>query len=341
VTSILARAPGKVVLSGEYAVLGGAPAISTAVNRHAVVQIVATEDKFHRVAAPGHAEGSWRFTTDNEGRIIWQDEPPEQGLRLVEEGWRAALPAYQSGLSITVDTTEFYAAGSAEKLGLGSSAAAMTALVGALDRLKSTSPNIYTVARKAHKALQRGLGSGVDVATSYFGGVVEFRTDSTAVPPQHSWINGLDFRLLWSGTAASTMDKISGLDISPADDVSWGSLSSAAESAATAWAAGDATKVLGAWRKYTDALRQFGIDHDLGIFDAGHGELADLANSVDLVYKPCGAGGGDIGIVLVSEHARGGSELKRFCASAEAAGFQLLSLLPNPIGLGFASGDNR
>jgi phosphomevalonate kinase len=327
-------------LSGEYAVLGGAPAISTAVDRHAVVQIAETEDKYHRVGTPGHAEGSWRFTTDNEGQIDWLDEPPAQGLGLIEAGWRAVLPATQRRLSITVDTTEFFASGVTEKLGLGSSAAAMTALVGALDRLESTSSDIYTVARNAHKALQQGLGSGVDVATSFFGGVVEFRAGSGDVPSQCSWPDGLDFRFLWSGTAVSTMDKISGLEISAADDVSWGPLFSAAESAAVAWAEGDASRVLGACRRYTDALRQFGIDHDLGIFDAGHDELADLAESVDLVYKPCGAGGGDIGIVLASEHGDNGRELNRFCERAEAGGFQLLSLLPDPTGLSFASGDN-
>ena len=88
-------------------------------------------------------------------------------------------------------------------------------------------------------------------------------------------------------------------------------------------------------------LRQFSIDHDLGIFDAGHDELADLAASVDLVYKPCGAGGGDIGIVMTGERGDDNRELDQFCNKAEAGGFQLLSLLPDPSGISTASGDVR
>lgn len=340
-TSICARAPGKVVLSGEYAVLAGAPAISMAIDRYAVVQVAATENQYHCVRTPGHADGTWQFTADNEGQIDWLDEPPRQGLGLIEAGWGAVLPSIQSSLSISIDTTEFFAAGATDKLGLGSSAAAMTALVGTLERLESTSTESYMAARNAHKDLQHGLGSGVDVATSFFGGVVEFRAASADAPLQHSWPDGLDFRFLWSGTAVSTMDKIGGLEISGADDVSWGPLISAAESAAAAWAKGDTSRILGAYRRYTDALRQFGIDHNLGIFDAGHDELADLAESAGLVYKPCGAGGGDIGIVLANEQGNNDHELNRFCERAKAAGFQWLSLRPDSIGLSVAVGGTR
>ena len=58
---IRASAPGKVVLSGEYAVLNGAPAICMAVNRRAVVTIEATADEHHVVIAPGHVEEPRRF----------------------------------------------------------------------------------------------------------------------------------------------------------------------------------------------------------------------------------------------------------------------------------------
>jgi phosphomevalonate kinase len=49
---------------------------------------------------------------------------------------------------------------------------------------------------------------------------------------------------------------------------------------------------------YIEQLREFSIDHDLGIFDAGHDEIHGAASAANLVYKPCGAGGGDVGIVF-------------------------------------------
>ena len=52
---------------------------------------------------------------------------------------------------------------------------------------------------------------------------------------------------------------------------------------------------------YIEALRKVDVDHDLGICEAGHQELADAAARRKLIYKPCGAGGGDVGIVLATD----------------------------------------
>ena len=53
-TRVTASAPGKVIVSGEYAVLDGAPAICMAVNRRARVSIVAADASRHTVSAPGY-----------------------------------------------------------------------------------------------------------------------------------------------------------------------------------------------------------------------------------------------------------------------------------------------
>jgi len=336
-TTIHVSAPGKVVLSGEYAVLRGAPAISAAIDRRAVVQLEQTDNDFHRVATPGYADGSWRFTANATGEIDWLDELPAQGLRLIEEGWRAVAPFEAEGLSITVDTSEFFAPASAEKLGLGGSAAAMTAFVGALCQLAPVTTNVDKLAGSAHKALQRGLGSGVDIATSFHGGVIEYRTGREEPPPRCVWPDGLNYRLLWSGTPADTMSKISKLGTAGGDDGRWASLLDAASEAATAWANGDVAEILDVFGRYTETLRHFSIDQDLGIFDAGHDGLQDRAPSFDVVYKPCGAGGGDIGIVLASDN----SAISRFCEQAESVGFQQLAIAPDPNGVIYSVGDRR
>ena len=59
--------------------------------------------------------------------------------------------------------------------------------------------------------------------------------------------------------------------------------------------------MLTSYVEYIDALRAFSIDHDLGIFDAGHDEIVDAAIAANIIYKPCGAGGGDIGIALSND----------------------------------------
>ena len=68
---------------------------------------------------------------------------------------------------------------------------------------------------------------------------------------------------------------------------------------------------------------QFDVDYDLGIFDAGHQELAKAAAKRSLVYKPCGAGGGDIGMVFATDK----EAVAEFTDLAAQNGYQLLDVL--------------
>lgn len=327
-------APGKAVISGEYAVLRKAPAISVALDRRAVVRTAKSDDEYHHVATPGHADGRWRFTANDAGEIHWLDELPEAGLRLVEEAWRVCTPRGGGHLSIAIDTVEFFAPDSGQKLGLGGSAAAMTALVGALAEPATVPGDVGILAGRAHKALQNGFGSGVDIATSCLGGVIEFRRDSGYAPLQHPWPHGLRYRFLWSGRAADTTSRIRQLDSFNDTGKSWASLSAAAEAAATAWKRNNVTEILEVFHRYTNTLQQFSIDHDLGIFDAGHSDVMNLATQFGVVYKPCGAGGGDIGIVLADDE----KAIDRFCDAAEAPGFSALDVSLDAQGI-VAGGD--
>ena len=116
------------------------------------------------------------------------------------------------------------------------------------------------------------------------------------------WPEGLLYRLIWTGVAVSTGDKLSKLDAGVSQP-SRVRLAGASENMARAWQSGDAERIIGQYRDYGTDLLQFSIDHDLGIFDAGHDDLRLAASAANLVYKPCGAGGGDIGIVFATDEA--------------------------------------
>jgi hypothetical protein len=103
------------------------------------------------------------------------------------------------------------------------------------------------------------------------------------------WPDGLAWRLLWSGSSVSTAAKLAKL-AKHAGGPSRAALGIAAYSIAEAWRTGDAGEVLREYAGYTQVLRQFSVDHDLGIFDAGHEQLTEAAMLNDLVYKPAGAG---------------------------------------------------
>ena len=104
-------------------------------------------------------------------------------------------------------------------------------------------------------------------------------------------------RVLWTGVPVSTESKLEKL-AAQATRASRSALLLAAPRIADAWRSGDADRIMADYIPYIGVLRKFSVDHDLGIFDAGHDQLTDAAMHSDLVYKPAGAGGGDIGVLF-------------------------------------------
>ena len=320
---VTASAPGKVVLSGEYAVLDGAAAICAAINRRARVTITRSADDHHVVTASGIVTTTGRFTV-SDGRFEWLQGG--QDYALLECVWRALAATVPDSLVLTLETQEFVDVDSGTKFGIGSSAALAVALTAALDCVADAKADIKRIAVLAHRDFQSGAGSGVDVACSLQGGVIEYHLHaaSAALP----WPDGLAFALLWSGVAASTDTRLEKLD-SLKSHPSRAALGTAANCVATSWQSGLPMVILDEFRAYTGALRQFSVDHDLGIFDAGHAELADAADAAGVVYKPCGAGGGDIGIVLADDEAL----IESFLDVATQKNFKRLHLTIDPSGV--------
>ena len=326
---ITATAPGKAVLSGEYAVLKGAPAIATAVNRRVRVSVSESPAAEHSITTPGYLEGSWLFRVSDAGGIEWQEPIPEStAFALVEEIWKSFDTTGWPALVITVDTQEFRDSATGQKFGLGSSAAVAVALTAALQSFASVDTDIGKVAGDAHGRFQGGSGSGVDIATSLHGGLIEYQRGSVAAR-QLRWPVDLHYQFLWSGQAAATSEKLAKLGERRTNNDSLQLLSGCAEAVASAWSTGDCPSILDSFPTYIDALQQFSVDHDLGIFDAGHEGLVQLAVDAGVVYKPCGAGGGDIGIVLTDNR----DAMTAFCEQATQQSFHILDIEPGEQGV--------
>jgi phosphomevalonate kinase len=319
---IAASAPGKFVLSGEYAVLDGAPAICVAVDRRAVVTIEPHDGDQHIVRAPGFTAATGRFSA-NAGQLDWLDGGGDFGL--FEAVWNASRPAPANpSLAISLDSALFSESDSGRKIGLGSSAALAAALATALNALGGGSP--ADVAHTAHRLFQGGSGSGVDIACSLVGGVIEYRMAGRQ--SRHAkWPDGLHFSLLWSGVSAETRGRLARFG-DQAGSSSRSALSEASTSVAAVFGSGSAAEVVAALGDYTQALLRFDAAHGLGIFDAGHRALAEQAVDAGMVYKPCGAGGGDIGVALATSRA----SLASFGKTAARSGFSRLALSIDPRG---------
>jgi phosphomevalonate kinase len=289
-----ASAPGKVVLFGEYAVLLGAPALSMAVDRRAHVSV-----------RPATGAGDQGIDRGILNAVC-------NALQLDPNNWTAKQ-----------DTGAFFSKLSGEgadvKLGLGSSAALTVALCKALAGSNLDAAGLLSLCRLAHRQFQGGVGSGVDVATSVLGGLIRYRV-TEILPEQAGWPAGLLYRLLWSGFAASTIGKLAHWQ-DARKPKSCDTLGKAAEAIADCWQTADADAVMDEARLYVDALATFDKDHELGVFAAGHSQLVAEAKKFGLVYKPCGAGGGDVGVVLGKDR----EAMEGFANMASASGFQPLN----------------
>jgi len=327
-TTVTASAPGKAVLSGEYVVLEGAPAIATALNRRARVKLGKTQQEFHSVTAPGYMDGTWRFLQDRNGAFNWQDElPAASSFALLENVWKRIPLEASLRLSVSIDSSEFFDPSSGLKLGIGSSAAVANALTQALysvANMAEGSVDSFLTARDAHAAFQDGRGSGVDIAACFRGGLIEYKKGQDTLPARLDWPDGLACRFLWSGQPARTTSKLHKFHDAARNGDSAALLHTAAEEVASIWPAAAVGQIIDVFRRYVAALRQFDVDHDLGIFDAGHAELAEMATARDIVYKPCGAGGGDIGVVFAVDE----ESVVDFCKRAEAHKFVQLDIAP-------------
>lgn len=312
-----ASAPGKVVLGGEYAVLHGAPAVAMAVDRRARAEIRELAGGDHEVLLPGFADGCYRFRTGRNGEIDWLDPAPAaNAFHLFECVWQEASPEPASALRFTLDTRDFADPVSGRKLGLGSSAA----LSVALSALLQASDRVAQAAQNAHRRFQDGSGSGVDIAVATHGGLLEFRDGVSEI---RRWPAGLCLQLFWSGKPVSTPGKIRQLErqlSDPARQPSLAALCAASAELAASWAEAGAAGVMAQYLSYNAALRAFDHDQALGIYHGGHEDMQALASRHDVVYKPCGAGGGDIGAALAID----AGALLRFASAARPLGFAAL-----------------
>jgi phosphomevalonate kinase len=302
---VTASSPGKVILSGEYAVLDKAPAICMAVNCRAEVIIEKCNNGISRVESSGYHSKKGEFESLEKG-ILWRDDL--ESFAVIDAVWQVIDNYMPIDQNISLNTISFVDEHCNKKLGLGSSAAIIVALIAAVKKCDDPE-KIKILAHQAHKKLQGGLGSGVDIATCLFGGLLKFQIENFTTKSL-SWPDGLYFRLIWTGSSASTKDKLTRF-IGGGDKSSRRDLVGASKIMATHWQSGDAEKILAGYENYCESLYDFSCDYNLGIFKMGHEALFHEAKKKNLIYKPCGAGGGDIGILLGLNREK----LDKFCGS--------------------------
>lgn len=314
------------MLFGEYGVLEGGCALLIAVNRRAKVTL--TPAKHYAVAAPGWlAKEEALFDLHPEKTTpIWHQPSDGESLGLVNTVLSGLSGSPATPVKLTLDTRALF--GEQGKFGIGSSAALCVALAAAWSRCLDKTLTLADC-QTLHFDFQ-GSGSGADIATCYQGGVVHFRRHQSPVPallPQ-----GLQLAFIWTGLSASTSRMLQTLatykdECPKAYQRIMVTLQNSAEHAlgqsglVEAWLAAVADFVV--------ALRAFAGQTSLPIFHSPHEELFRLAGNQGLLYKPMGAGGGDLGLAASDDK----SQLETFCRTVTERGLKTLQFEIDPQGL--------
>jgi phosphomevalonate kinase len=264
---VITEAPGKVVISGAYSVLEGAPALVTAVSRYVKVDTA-------RVGT---------FLT-----------PEVRAAGMTTPVWFDASALRESDRKIGL--------GSSAAI-LVATLAANTLVDFPLTETAELRHQVFEPALKAHRKAQGG-GSGIDVAASCFGGTLLFsRGEEVPSITSIQLPQGLVIEV-WSSTLeASTsglISKVKGLKTQDADLYTrlMGKQTSASEDAVAACLANSPERFIAALQAQYAALRNLGRAAAVSIVTEEVECLANHAARLGAAVIPAGAGGGDIALYV-------------------------------------------
>ena len=322
------QTPGKAVLLGEYAVLEGAPALSMAVNRYARVLIEPCAMDECQVSAEPLDVAPLKFSLGRDGRLLWDVESSawpvlERTASLI--GFLHAQVRKRYGCPgpyrLDIDTRDLYVErgdGARIKLGLGSSSAVAVALDAGL-RSYFGGRDVSGLSLRALKRLlkpyrrgQDGNGSGIDLASSLCGGVIRYRLSADESEAEVSSVvlpEGLTLLFAWTGTAASTPRLVERFRLwrqaQPAASARLvEEMVAVCEKAQTAIDRGDADALVEQVASYGDLMGTIGGEMGVAIVNEAHAAIRVEAERLGVAYKPCGAGGGDLGMAAATDPGR-------------------------------------
>lgn len=331
-----ASAPGKLFISGEWAVLEmGNPGLVAAVDKRVYAKIEDSPDDYFYITLKDFNITRLKFSYEKGLKAageLAEDQQKKLKFILSAVNTLVKYTGVSKPLQIETwgkDTTIEYRGGT-HKIGFGSSAASTVAVVSAVlrhqgrrvqsyeDKLK-----IFKLAAAAHYFAQGKVGSGFDVAASTFGGVFMYeRFDPAWLVKQiqegnlqelmeQKW-QGLkieqlsipeDFNLIigWTGRSASTSEMVKQIN-------KWGeknpedyrrhidSIAETASEVIDCWKKDDRASLIKHLNKNHEVLASLGKDAGVEIETDTLQELHESAKSCGGAGKLSGAGGGDCGI---------------------------------------------
>ena len=305
------QAPGKIILTGEYAVLSGYPAVAISVNRYTKATVTSpTLQKSY----------------------FLQEVIASMAIELGSHH-----KAIECARSIQCDSSEFKQ--NNKKLGLGSSAAVtVSAIHEVLSKTHDSLDKnlVHRIAHHAHRNAQKRLGaagSGVDIAVATFGGVLKATSSNSEKPcfiSKTTWPSSLQLSFLFLNKSASTPSLVNKfLAAGSKTELSTEKIGRSSVDFFDSLQQNNPSKAIASFHQGYTALLEMENAASMSIVPPFFHSLVEKACSLGGAFKTTGAGGGDMAVAMFTS-----SENKRiFEKCAEEAGLSLLPLQQESLGV--------
>ena len=300
-------APGKLLLSGAYVVLDGAPATVLSVSRYARANALRRE-------APKAAEVL---------RAYGKKSAPQLTLTDLSDGQRKlGLGSSAAGLVACLAADAYEAGQDLE------------------DRTYRKA--LFEKAFEIHREVQRG-GSGFDIAAAVWGGFFRYELHGVgkARVTDLLWPEGLRLELFGTRTSARTSEFIAQVNAfrgAQAEEAGamFAALRQAAIRASVAFGEGNIPHILEALTAAREILAAIGEAAEVPVVLPQVQRLGVRASDEGAVFYPSGAGGGDVCVRLGIEPASAS-----FLEAVAAEGLVPLSIAPDALGVHAAPPDSE
>lgn len=343
---ITEKAPGKLYIAGEYAVVeNGYPAILVALDQFVTCSIEESAAEVGKIISRQYHNNALQWHRLGEQMVVDNRDNPFSyilsAIKVTEEYARSfarELRIFDLHIDSQLDSD------SGKKYGLGSSAAVTVATVKALCRfynLPVTKDEIFKLAAIAHFEVQ-GNGSLGDVAASVYGGWIAYHSfDRQWLAQQRKYLDlrtlvdlpwpdlkieslkapsNLQLLIGWTGKPASTsqlVDKISLFKARQQKEYRQFLEDSkhCIQRMVDGFHNADLESIKNEIRYNRELLKQLGTNSGVHIETPVLNKLCQIAEDFGGAAKTSGAGGGDCGIVAIDRDSNFKLVLKKWAAN--------------------------
>ena len=308
--------------------LEGGRALILSTPQEAKVSIGKNSEK-NNIFTSSMSRYEYPFLLDGELNFSWLDKDPKDFGKILRYAIKKFGKKF-NGKTIHIVTDEFFY--NDKKIGIGSSAAVSVSLTKALNKLfklKFDTKKLIDHSKEIHDKSQNSTGSGFDVIAAYEGGAVNCRLleEGDYAYDQITLPDDLLVTGVINKVPSKTSDMITNYQKAKLDHPVFflshmNIMKKELEDLNTSLMLRNSDQMLFHLERYSNLMIEMDNHFKLGIYNDQHLEILKLTQSQKILYKPSGAGAGDLGILVTNDSIK----LNETCQKLDSLGIKTFKI---------------